>query len=266
MRFVFTAARRPLYNRRFCGQPCSVPHWPGVFFMEETEQHWLYALSAPMVALNANSDPSYTSASFYTRPTNVGLDQSWGLHNRQELLEMVRRMTGYGHAGELEPAYRQWARCLPSEWQALLDTLSPRDRTCYEYASRTYGECGPGGIQAWDLGRMGFVLRCSVLKGWLDEQDSLWLHSRLAVRARYYYDSWNQYVAAFLVGRAYWKCLSNSDENLGHALDRQGSFADNLGITHELFREARSLFAELPWGMPLTFPERPPSLQEFDWS
>lgn len=234
--------------------------------MEETEQHWLYALSAPMVALNANSDPSYTSERFYERPTTVDLEDSWGLHNRHELLEMLRRMTDHGHAADLQPAYWQWERCLPSEWQALLHRLSPQDVALHEFASRTYGECGSGGIHAWDLGRMGFLLRCSVLNGWLDPLDSLWLHSRLAVRARYYYRSWNQYVAGFLAGRAYWNCLGNSPENLARELDRQGGYARNVDITHELFREARSFFAHLPWDMPLALPERPESLQEFDWS
>lgn len=230
--------------------------------MDEHAQHWLYALSAPMVALNPGA--SYTAPDFYA-DRRVNLVDGWGIHNRAELLDMLR-MADNGHASHLAAAYWQWQRCLPSQWQSLLASLAPRERILHQYASRTAGECGPGGIRAWDLGRMSFLLRCARGNAWIDLEESLWLHSCLAVRARHYYNSWSTYVAGFFIGRAFWNCLGNSDEQVGHELERQGSYLSNLGMMRELGLDPAVPFAELPWDLPLALPDKPDSLAEFNWS
>ncbi|WP_347905223.1 DUF1266 domain-containing protein [Pseudomonas purpurea] len=231
--------------------------------MEEIEQRWLYALSAPSVALNPNA--SYTDPGYCSDLKFVDVEGGWGITNRQQLLEMLR-FADNGHAVQLEDAYHQWERCLPSQWQALLARLGARDRVLYELASRTFSECGSGGIRAWDLGRMGFLLRAAVLHGWINLDESLWLHGGLALRARHYYDSWASYFNGFVVGRSIWNCMGNSDEDLAHELDRKGDFPMNTVILERIDRDASQLFAQLPWDMALNLPERPASLAEFNWS
>lgn len=231
--------------------------------MDELEQRWLYALSSPLVALNPDAD--YTAPTYCFDLKHVDVEGGWGITTRPQLLDMLRTADN-GHATQLNEAYRQWERCLPSEWQSLLDSLGTRQRAFYELASRTFGECGSGGIRAWDIGRMGFLLRSAVLHGWIDLTESLWLHGRMAARARYYYDSWTSYLNGFVVGKAFWHCLGNKDEELSHEFDRQGDYVGTTVVIHNLDRDARELFAQLPWNMPLHLPERPDTLGEFDWS
>ncbi len=58
--------------------------------------------------------------------------------------------------------------------------------------------CGEGGIRSWDYVRMGFLCRMGVLNEWLTEEESLWLQSRIQLRAlSYYLEAGLQYFSAY---------------------------------------------------------------------
>jgi len=231
--------------------------------MDEIQQRWLCALSAPMAALNTGAgydDPAFCNDRY------INLKESWGIDDRQQLFDMLGWMTDDGHAKHLSAAYLAWQRCLPSEWQSLLNELSPRERVLHEFASRTFGSCGPGGILSWDYGRMGFLLRCAVRNQWIDLAESNWLHSRLALRAQFHYGSWMAYFNGFLVGRTFWCCMSRSDDELAVEMSREGTSAFNTRIARGLAQNIPHFLANLPWHMDIDPPSRPASLGEFDWS
>ncbi|MFJ4388289.1 DUF1266 domain-containing protein [Pseudomonas soli] len=230
--------------------------------MDETAQHWLHALSAPMAALNG---ASYTAPDYFEGEDQTDLERWWGISDRAQLLDMLT-MADNGHATEMSEAYWQYQRCLPSQWQALLDTLPPRERIRHEYAARTFPDCGPGGTRAWDLGRMSFLLRAGVKKGLIDRDESLYLHYRLALRARHYYNRWDCYLAGYLFGKALWNVSDSSDETLAADLERQGSEHWNRCILLNLRLGAHELLAGLPWDMDLPEPARPATLEEDCWS
>ncbi|MFB4392949.1 MULTISPECIES: DUF1266 domain-containing protein [unclassified Pseudomonas] len=230
--------------------------------MDENAQHWLHALSAPMAALNG---ASYTAADYHEDEDRTDLERWWGIANRPQLLDILG-MADNGHASELSEAYWQFQRCLPSQWQALLARLPLRERVKHEYAARTYPDCGPGGTRAWDLGRMSFLLRAGVKKGFVSHEESLYLHHRLALRARHYYNNWDSYLAGYLFGKALWNVTDSSDETLAANLERQGSEHWNRCILLNIRLGADTLLASLPWDMPLPEPHRPSSLEEDCWS
>lgn len=58
---------------------------------------------------------------------------------------------------------------------------------------------------------MGFC-RMGVLNNWLSEEESLWIQSRIHLRALRYYSNWRQYFAGYTFGRQYWQ--SPEDDNL----------------------------------------------------
>ncbi|AZL67500.1 DUF1266 domain-containing protein [Pseudomonas oryziphila] len=230
--------------------------------MEESAQRWLFALSAPMAALNG---ASYTAAEYYEGEDQSDLERWWGISNRAQLLDMLG-MADTGHATEVSEAYWQYQRCLPSQWQALLDGLSPRERVRHEFAARTFPDCGPGGTRAWDLGRMSFLLRAGVKNDLVSREESLYLHYRLALRARHYYNRWDTYLAGYLFGKALWNVSDSSDETFAANLERQGSEHWNRCILLNLRYGAHELLAGLPWDLQLPEPERPNTLEEDCWS
>lgn len=230
--------------------------------MDEHAQHWLHLLSAPVAALNG---ASFTAPEYYEDEDKADLERGWGIGNRAQLLDALG-MADRGHALELADAYWQYERCLPLQWQRRLAELSPRERIKYEYAARTYPDCGPGGIRAWDLARMSFLLRNGVKKAYLSHEESLWLHYRLALRARHYYDGWDGYIAGYLVGKALWNASECSDDQLQAELQRQGSEHWNRCIALNLRLGAEQWFVDVPWDTRLSEPERPHTLEEDCWS
>jgi len=231
--------------------------------MDEPAQNWLHALSAPMAALNG---ASYTAPDYYEDDEQADLERWWGISNRAQLLGMLG-MADTGHATELAGAYWQYQRCLPSQWQALLDSLEPRQRILHQYAAHTFPDCGPGGTRAWDLARMGYLLRAGLKKSYISLDESLYLHYRLALRARHYYNRWDRYLAGYLFGKALWNIANDSsDEQLAAGLERQGSDHWNRCIVLNLRHGAQDLLAGLPWDMELPEPPRPATLEEDCWS
>lgn len=234
-----------------------------LFLMDEIQQRWLYALSAPMVSINPGA--GYLEPGFYADTSPIDLDCSWGINDREQLLGMLS-MADNGHAVHLNEAYRQWARCLPSEWQPLLQSLGARERALYEFARRTFGACGEGGIHAWDLGRMGFLLRCGLRNQWISLSESLWLHWRLALRARHHYGSWGTYLNGFLTGYVFWRCEKSPAELLHRELALRAACENTQVIVRTLAKAAASLLEPLPWDLPLEPLPRPESLGVFEWS
>lgn len=51
-----------------------------------------------------------------------------------------------------------------------------------------------------------------VLNNWLSEEESLWIQSRIHLRALRYYRNWRQYFAGYTFGRQYWQ--SPEDDHL----------------------------------------------------
>ena len=235
--------------------------------MDDLQQRWLFALSAPMVAINRTAGADYALASFYPDNEFVDLRESWDIADRPALLAMIQRMTDDGHARDLSSAYWDHARLLPGQWQTLLANLQPAQRAAYQYAAETSMVCGAAGIRAWDLARMSFLARLGQLNGWLSLEENLWLHSRFSLRARYYYQSWHSYLAGFVIGRAYWNCLGHTDvAEQALCMSRQGSDPTHRAMVRELALTPAARFDELPWDMELDLPEKPESLEALDWS
>lgn len=229
-------------------------------------QRWLYGLSAPMVAINRHLDASYTSPQFYLDDETVDLSASWQIGNRDDLLALVIRMADNGHAEGVSEAYFLFSRFLPTRWRAYVEQQTPRQQAILSYVALTGAQCGDGGIRAWDLARMSFLCRLGVLNGWITEQESLWLHNRLAQRARHYYASWANYYAAFIVGRCYWLTLGEENvEMLRIGLTQKGDEKVNQRLTGYLYTDDMSPINSLIWYVPLDEFEKPASLQGVDW-
>src|SRR5690606_25912443 len=115
------------------GRPSARPE----AFMDESQQHWLLALSAPMVGINQQA--GYTEPGFYDPEVQsaVDLDRFWGITDRAGLLEMIERMTDHGHATHLASAYYDYARQSPSQWRAAVAELDERERVLHEFVERT---------------------------------------------------------------------------------------------------------------------------------
>ena len=119
-----------------------------------------------------------TSLKMYTGIKEFDLSSSWGINNRDDLIQTIYQMTDDGHANDLAGLYLTWHRSSPEEWKALIAGGSERGLIYTQFVAQTAMCCGEGGIKAWDYVRMGFLSRVGVLNKWLTEDESLWLQSQ----------------------------------------------------------------------------------------
>lgn len=154
--------------------------------MDKEEQYLLFALSTPMEVLYNGNEPSHTSPAMYTGIPAVDLSDSWGIDNREDLIQTIYRMTDDGHAADLAPFYIRWFTLSPRHWREFTAQFGEQGQIYARFVAETALCCGRGGIKAWDYVRMGFLCRMGVLNQWLTEEESLWLQSRIYARAYYF--------------------------------------------------------------------------------
>ncbi|EHM3443983.1 DUF1266 domain-containing protein [Salmonella enterica subsp. enterica] len=230
--------------------------------MDKESQYLLFALSTPMEVLNEGILPSHSSPKMYMGTERFDLESSWGIENRDELFQTIYRMIDNGHATQLDWLYRRWFRFSPSEWQNFVETQSESGRFYAQFVADTAACCGEGGIRAWDYVRMGFLCRTGVLNQWLTEEESLWLQSRIQVRALHFYRSWGQYFAAYSIGRLYWQAPSGDNlPLLREVLARKEYDEAGRRMLRELIAGKDSFYAALPWRYLAEYPEQPETLK-----
>lgn len=147
--------------------------------MNKEEQYLLFALSAPMEILNQGCKPAHDSPKMYTGIKEFDLSSSWGINNRDDLIQTIYQMTDDGHANDLAGLYLTWHRSSPEEWKALIAGGSERGLIYTQFVAQTAMCCGEGGIKAWDYVRMGFLSRVGVLNNWLTEDEFMAAIARL---------------------------------------------------------------------------------------
>ncbi|MCF6530534.1 DUF1266 domain-containing protein, partial [Escherichia coli] len=163
--------------------------------MDMESQKILFALSTPMEIRNECCLPSHSSPKMYLGTCFFDLSSSWGIDDRDDLLRTIHRMIDNGHAARLAGFYHRWFRYSPCEWRDYLAELNEQGQAYAQFVASTAECCGEGGIKAWDYVRMGFLSRMGVLNNWLSEEESLWIQSRIHLRALRYYSNWRQYFA-----------------------------------------------------------------------
>jgi hypothetical protein len=234
--------------------------------MEQQYQLWLMALSAPMVAVNARTGCTFDSPKFYPFNTTFDLQGSWGISSRSGVINMILRMADGGHARELAHDYSLWHRLSPTQWQEHVEQHSVEEQVSMNMVAETAAICGDGGIRSWDLGRMGFLCRLAYLHGWFTAEESLWFHTRLALRARHYYANWESYYAAFFVGLTYWLSSNKETPEQQYAFCNLSGTGFDTGMFQHLYCHADSPLKHLAWHIDYTEMAKPASLEEVDWS
>jgi len=117
-----------------------------------------------------------------------------------------------GHTIELHRAYlalRAYSRGEPADhWITAYDALHQL-RTVAKPFSGFTNPAWPNHIRAWDFARLPYVVRVARHIGYLGD-DGSWeiLHANLAA-ARDYYPNWRQFGQGIIIGRTYWRALTD---------------------------------------------------------
>lgn len=225
---------------------------------------WLYGLCAPMVVVNKEYGASYTGPFCFPNLEFVDMKDDWGIDSRESLLQCVFRMVDDGLASSLSIYYNIYHHLPEYKWLDFYQNQGDFEKVLLDMVAQTYSECGQGGIKGWDYARMVYVIRNGTTNKYITEQEAIWLLSRIAVRAQYFYNSWENYFSSWFIGRHYWKALDKKDNlpSFRCVLTRSSS----IHLITMLKTDQDSPSNLLPWFLDIPNIEKPEALKEYDWS
>ena len=99
----------------------------------------------------------------------------------------------------------------PLHWVRAYEALLQLRTTNKPFAGLTH-PAWPDHIRTWDFSRLPFVVRVARRAGYLPDDDECWtiLHANLDA-TRTYYPNWRRFGHGVIVGRMYWRALTDID-------------------------------------------------------
>ena len=156
------------------------------------------------ILMIANGDSPHV---FAMRPqvknllSKMGFSQAWGIKGRDDALETVIYLArGEGHTPDADENLKE-IEAIP-EWSTVKEAYIKALEQLFSlgYTKEELDKIET--LAAWDYGRCGFIARNSVKMGYLTEED-VWVYIQLAAyNATQRYESWREYLAAYVLGRA----------------------------------------------------------------
>lgn len=124
--------------------------------MNKEEQYLLLRFLRPWKYLIRVANPRMTRQKCIPKIKEFDLSSSWGINNRDDLIQTIYQMTDDGHANDLAGLYLTWHRSSPEEWKALIAGGSERGLIYTQFVAQTAMCCGEGESKPGIMFEWGF--------------------------------------------------------------------------------------------------------------
>lgn len=197
----------------------------------------------------------------------AGFIDSWGIDTREDWHAMIHRLSlGEVHGDTWQHLFSRRACSTPSQWLTFIENQegNPIAQGELRYIDVVYRQVGHIGFLAWDYVRGTFLTRAGYQVGVVTEEECAFLLNHFAQLIQRSFHGWNQYIASFILGRAYWVYSSSDEEeqeNQLAALLNTGlgkTFDDYFTLLHN---DQDVPIAHIDWDTPLPSLPVPESLQ-----
>jgi len=194
------------------------------------------------------------------------LERDWGIEDRASLYHQIHRLIFEGtHGHNLSHLYAKYASYTSKEWSTFSRQYpSGQERAEIDFVTMSYDLVGLGGTRGYDYGRACFLAREGLKVDWLSEEEFYYIHSVIAHKARFFYNSWYQYSHSWIFGSCYWAYLvfdinDNERNNVFLNPDIKKRLRHRLKIS---FQDKENPIHWIPWEE-ITLPnfEMPESLE-----
>jgi len=132
------------------------------------------------------------------------LSNSWGVSDREDLIEVITTMTYAGHGLSFNYDVALFKSLSASERNELLKNAQGVDAYMWPYLVELDKKWGDKSIYAWDWVRMGHLCRWGYLTGYLTAKEAYELFEPCAEMLRETFGSWDEVMDNYLDGYAYW--------------------------------------------------------------
>ena len=132
------------------------------------------------------------------------LESSWGITDRESLIETVCRMTYYGHNADFQAYVSMIKGMSAAEYRELLNNAEGMDAYMFPYTKRLGEKWGDRGILCWDLFRMSNLVQWGYAAGYLTYSEALALLEPAATLLQKNFKNWNEAFENYLDGYNWW--------------------------------------------------------------
>ena len=188
-----------------------------------------WALATAAILFQANGERHDILAGVERSPENIkeqkeSVADSWGIYNKQDLLEVLDGLDKGGHRKHFE-ALGTYVMSLSDSTRNILIKLqtTDQDRNEIDVVMKHYARLGKKSLLGWDYCRYVSLCRRGYLFGYFTEEEA-WRKIMYAARIlQNTFDSWQDLGENYLIGREFW-----SYENVGPHGQRYRNAYDRL--------------------------------------
>lgn len=184
--------------------------------LSDEEKAWLLALPAIIIEPDFQAtgtlefEPKSPSTDNHWKEL---LAELWRIRNREELLNSISRLE---YQGDRYTCFSLISQKEDPDPRFIL--TGPRQRSMV-FLENNYQIYKSTDLAAWDLGRIVQLIRWGYQVGYLTESESWNMLSYYGWRIGGLYDSWEQYGAAFRLGRIFWASAGGREEETQASTD-----------------------------------------------
>lgn len=171
------------------------------------------------------------------------LSGSWGINNREDLLDTLRTLDKAGH----RKSFEEWGKCIESlseeEYQKLLDNHKGNQEELQDImiVKKYYEELGEKSLFGWDYGRYISLCRWGYVVGYISEEEAWAKIVPVAGMLQEKFDSWEDLGRNYLIGRQFWS----------YKMTKKNGYLYEDAY-QRLFDMPSSPWNKYPWDMDLT--------------
>lgn len=192
--------------------------------LSEREQY-ICAFASNLAYLN-NQDLDSLDPGYFSSARSV-LKNSWGITNKQELLEKIEDLESYGHAGAYKAilAIENLHPNLSVIEIAQKECLSPLEIVRLFFVRDMKDKIGEQGLEAWDKGRSLMLFRWALSAGYIDEEEAFEKMEPIVAKLIMNYSSWEDFISHYIAGRAFFGLYDGNSKSL---VDKALTAASNV--------------------------------------
>lgn len=203
------------YAAEFFGQKVD---WDGtkrqVLITEDTSvagdsnlEAWAMSMGAMLTYMNEKTPACFgvknRTADNVERCAGI-LSGSWGIEDREDLVETVLSMTYYGHNASFLEMAADVKQRTPEERSAISAESDVWGEHMWTFTEELDKKWGDRGILAWDLFRMSNLVQWGYVAGYLTYEEALVLLEPAATRLAENFTSWDEAYENYLDGYNWW--------------------------------------------------------------
>lgn len=177
--------------------------------LNESQKLWMVALPAIIMSSNRSDldtlEVETLNNSNRENWLNI-LSRDWGIDNREDLLATISDMEYSGHNDSFLSIRKLIIQLdgLSVEDIIKIEPLTLKKQNYYSFVLKNLELYKDINLIAWDLGRMTSLIRWGYQVGFLSENESWNMMLYFGNKIQKYYDSWEQYGEAYMLGRIFW--------------------------------------------------------------